>query len=102
MASYARLGSRRRDFHRSLRELPNREDNTENKDCVNQNLEDATAFFFRAPLVIRYPFRMAQSGTSSPTTITTRRLSPPSSGGNESGRISIPSSAQLHRTHMQA
>jgi hypothetical protein len=35
MASYARLESRRRDFHRSLRKLPDRQDDSENKDRVH-------------------------------------------------------------------
>ena len=48
MASHARLESRGRDFHGSLRELPDRENDTQNEDCVNQNLQDATAFFFGA------------------------------------------------------
>ena len=37
-----------RDFYRALRELPDRQDDTENEDRVNQSLENTTAFLFRA------------------------------------------------------
>jgi hypothetical protein len=45
---YARLESRCRNFHGSLRELQDRQNDTENEERVNQSFEEATAFFFRA------------------------------------------------------
>jgi hypothetical protein len=47
MASYARLSSRRLSCDGRLRELADREDDTENKRRVDCNLENAATFFFR-------------------------------------------------------
>ena len=46
-ACYARLSSSRWSCDGRLRELADREDDTENKGPVNCNLENATTFFFR-------------------------------------------------------
>jgi hypothetical protein len=45
---YARLESGLRVLHRRLRELPDREGDTENEDRINCNLEHAATFFFGA------------------------------------------------------
>src|SRR5437016_10907233 len=47
VACYARLSSRRWDCHGHLRELQDREDDTQNKGRINCNLENAATFFFR-------------------------------------------------------
>src|SRR5262245_60593332 len=48
IACYARIRSRRRDFQRSLCELPDREDDAKNDSRVHEDLEDTAAFFFGA------------------------------------------------------
>src|SRR5436190_824046 len=47
VACYARLSSRRWSSDGRLRELADREDDTENKGRINCNLENAATFFFR-------------------------------------------------------
>jgi hypothetical protein len=56
MASYARLESRRRDFHRSLRKLPDREDDTENKDRSQYFMRGSTVSRPDLPSTFRGPF----------------------------------------------